>query len=136
MTIAFNLIGLVVSDMSRSLAFYRLLGLKVPQGAESEPHVEVNLPGGLRIAFDTEATIRSFDPDWTPGTGGPGRVGLAFACADPAEVDAAYANLLAAGHTGHLKPWDAFWGQRYATVFDPDGNHVDLYAPLPVAATT
>ncbi|MCK9895707.1 VOC family protein [Frankia sp. AgB32] len=136
MTIAFNLIGLVVSDMSRSVAFYRMLGLDVPAGAESEPHVEVTLPGGLRIAFDTEATIRSFDPDWTPATGGSGRVGLAFACADPAEVDATYADLLTAGHSGHLPPWDAFWGQRYATVADPDGNHVDLYAPLPVAATT
>jgi uncharacterized glyoxalase superfamily protein PhnB len=23
---------------------------------------------------------------------------------------------------------DAFWGQRYATVLDPDGNPVDLFA--------
>jgi hypothetical protein len=29
-----------------------------------------------------------------------------------------------------LKPWDAFWGQRYAVVHDPDGNGVDLLAPL------
>jgi uncharacterized glyoxalase superfamily protein PhnB len=27
-------------------------------------------------------------------------------------------------------PFDAFWGQRYATVLDPDGNTVDLFAPL------
>jgi uncharacterized glyoxalase superfamily protein PhnB len=25
---------------------------------------------------------------------------------------------------------DAFWGQRYATVLDPDGNSVDLFASL------
>ncbi|MCZ6462364.1 MAG: glyoxalase, partial [Actinobacteria bacterium] len=25
---------------------------------------------------------------------------------------------------------DAFWGQRYATVLDPDGNAIDLFAPL------
>ncbi len=24
--------------------------------------------------------------------------------------------------------WDAFWGQRYTTVIDPDGNLVDLFA--------
>lgn len=35
-----------------------------------------------------------------------------------------------AGHEGHLAPWDAVWGQRYATVHDPDGNAVGLYAPL------
>jgi hypothetical protein len=29
-----------------------------------------------------------------------------------------------------LNPYDAPWGQRYATVLDPDGNIVDLFAPL------
>jgi catechol 2,3-dioxygenase-like lactoylglutathione lyase family enzyme len=28
------------------------------------------------------------------------------------------------------EPYDAFWGQRYANVADPDGNAVDLFAPL------
>ncbi|SNQ49055.1 putative quinone binding protein Glyoxalase domain [Frankia canadensis] len=129
----FNLIGLIVTDMARSLAFYRVLGLDPPPGADTEPHVEVALPGGLRLAFDTEGTIRSFDPDWTPSAGA-GRLTLAFACDDPAEVDARYAELLTAGHRGHLPPWDAFWGQRYATVLDPDGNHVDLFAALAAAA--
>jgi uncharacterized glyoxalase superfamily protein PhnB len=39
-----------------------------------------------------------------------------------------YNDLAAAAYKGHLAPFDAFWGQRYATVLDPDGNHVDLYA--------
>ena len=38
--------------------------------------------------------------------------------------------LVAAGGRGHKEPWDAFWGQRYAEVLDPDGNVVDLFAPL------
>ena len=42
-----------------------------------------------------------------------------------------YAQLLEAGGTSHKEPWDAFWGQRYAQVADPDGTIVDLYAPLP-----
>jgi uncharacterized glyoxalase superfamily protein PhnB len=29
-----------------------------------------------------------------------------------------------------MEPWDAFWGQRYAVVHDPDGNGVDLFCPL------
>jgi uncharacterized glyoxalase superfamily protein PhnB len=45
-------------------------------------------------------------------------------------VDAAYQRLTAAGYAGRKEPWDAFWGQRYATVLDPDGNSVDLFAPL------
>lgn len=124
----FNLIGLVVADMSKSLAFYRRLGLDIPRDADTEPHVEVTLPGGLRLAWDTVDTIRSFDPSWTPPTGSP-RVSLAFACDDPAEVNRVYAELVQADYEGHKEPWDAFWGQRYAVVHDPDGNSVDLFAP-------
>ncbi|HEY0697453.1 MAG TPA: VOC family protein [Micromonospora sp.] len=129
MALRFDLIGLVVADMARSLAFYRRLGLDIPADADAEPHVEVTLPGGLRLAWDTAATIRSFDPGWTPPSG-TAQASLAFRCDSPAEVDAVYAELTAAGAHGHLPPWDAFWGQRYAVVHDPDGNPVDLFCPL------
>jgi catechol 2,3-dioxygenase-like lactoylglutathione lyase family enzyme len=122
-------VELVVADMAATLAFYRRLGLDVPAGADAEPHVEVDLGGGHRLAFDTEDTIRSFDPSWTPPTGGP-RNALAFACDAPAEVDATYTVLVEAGYHGEREPWDAFWGQRYATVQDPDGGSVDLFAAL------
>ena len=36
----------------------------------------------------------------------------------------------AAGFHGEKEPWDAFWGQRYAQVRDPDGVPVDLFAAL------
>ncbi len=48
----------------------------------------------------------------------------------PADVDETYASLVASGAGAHHEPWDAFWGQRYATVVDPDGNHIDLFANL------
>ena len=125
----FDLVGLVVGDMAASLAFYRTLGFDIPPEADSEGHVEHSLPGGLRIAWDAVEVIRSFDPAWSPPGGGH-RVSLAFRCDSPAEVDATYAALTAAGHAGHNPPWDAFWGQRYAVVHDPDGNSVDLFAPF------
>lgn len=124
-----DMIGMAVADMGAALAFYRRLGLDIPADADKEPHVEVTLPGGLRVAWDTEETIRSFDPEWQPATGSP-RVGLAFLCEDPAAVDRTYQELVAAGYEGAKAPWDAFWGQRYAVVHDPDGNSVDLFAPL------
>jgi catechol 2,3-dioxygenase-like lactoylglutathione lyase family enzyme len=133
MTARFDVIGLVVDDMARSLAFYRKLGLDIADDVEAEDHVEATLPGGLRMAWDTVASVRSFDSSWTPPTGGGHRIGLAFLCADPAEVDRIYTDLVNAGYEGHLEPWDAFWGQRYATVRDPDGNGVDLFARLPAA---
>jgi catechol 2,3-dioxygenase-like lactoylglutathione lyase family enzyme len=121
-------IEIVVADMAASLAFYRRLGLDIAPEADAEPHVDVDL-GGIHLAFDTRETILSFNPAWTPPSGGPG-MALAFSCESPAEVDAAYAELTSAEGTGVLEPWDAFWGMRYAVVHDPDGNAVDLMAPL------
>ncbi|MER5882918.1 VOC family protein [Streptomyces sp. NPDC001941] len=121
-------IGIVTADLAASLAFYRLLGVDLPEDAASAPHVEAALPGGLRLLWDTEEVIRSFDPSWTRPEAGGERLGLAFLCESPAQVDATYDALLAAGHRGHLKPWDAVWGQRYAVVLDPDGLGVSLFA--------
>jgi catechol 2,3-dioxygenase-like lactoylglutathione lyase family enzyme len=129
MTPQLDLIGLVVADMAASLAFYRRLGLDIPAAADREPHVEVALPGGLRLAWDTEEVIRSFDPGWRPPAKGH-RLSLAFRCADAASVDSEHDALVAAGYRSALAPFDAFWGQRYAVVRDPDGNPVDLFAPL------
>jgi len=131
MNLQLSLIELVVADMAATLAFYRRVGLGIPPDAGQQPHVDVELEGGLRLAFDTEDTIRSFDPEWSRPPAGCHRMGLAFACDSPAEVDAAYADLTGAGYEGHLAPWDAFWGMRYAVVHDPDGNPVDLFAALP-----
>jgi uncharacterized glyoxalase superfamily protein PhnB len=68
-------------------------------------------------------------PEWTKPTGG-NNVGLAFLCDSPAHVDKTHQELVDAGYTSHKEPWDAFWGQRYACVEDPDGNVVDLFASL------
>jgi len=123
----FNAIGITVTDMARTLAFYRLLGLEFAPADDAEGHVEYEGPGGVRIMFDTVSVIHSFNPDWNPPVGGPA-MSLAFECADPGEVDATVAQIVQAGFDVHKEPWDAFWGQRYATVLDPDGNHVDLFA--------
>jgi catechol 2,3-dioxygenase-like lactoylglutathione lyase family enzyme len=124
-----DMIGLVVEDMARSLAFYRHLGLALPPDADGQPHVETVLPGGLRLAWDTEAIVRSFDPDRVPPAGGA-RIALAFLLDTPGDVDRAYADLVALGYAGHKAPWDAPWGQRYAIIHDPYGNAVDLFAAL------
>ena len=128
MSVRLDLIGLIVEDMAASLAFYRRLGLDIPASVDQEGHVEVPLPGGMRMAWDTIEVVRSFDPTWQRPAGGH-RIGLAFRCFRPLDVDNLYATLTKAGYHGHLPPWDAFWGQRYAVVHDPDGNPVDLFAP-------
>jgi catechol 2,3-dioxygenase-like lactoylglutathione lyase family enzyme len=121
-----DLVGIVVSDMRASLEFYRRLGLEIPEGSEDEPHAEATTPSGLRVAWDTAELMQEIDPAWKEPSGGH-RMSLAFLCSSPEEVDATYERLAALGH-GYKEPWDAFWGQRYAIVKDPDGNHIDLFA--------
>jgi catechol 2,3-dioxygenase-like lactoylglutathione lyase family enzyme len=126
-----GVIGIVVADMARSLAFYRQLGLAIPSEADTEPHVAAALPGGLQLVWDSVDLIRRFDPDYVAASGSA-RVFLAFKLDSPAAVDATYDQLITAGYNGHLAPWDAFWGERYARIHDPDGNSVDLFAdPAP-----
>ncbi|MBO0680933.1 VOC family protein [Mycolicibacterium sp. S2-37] len=121
-----TVIEIVCRDLRSTLDFYRLIGLAVPE--PEGPHVEVELPGGNRLAFDTEEVIAGMHPGWAPPAS-TGRVAIAFGLTSPAAVDELFEKLTAAGHPGRLEPFDAPWGQRYATVEDPDGTSVDLFAP-------
>lgn len=120
-------IGVIVSDTGRAIKFYRIVGLEF--AIADEVHAEATGPGGIRVMLDTEASVMSFS-DWQPPMVGGPRTALAFLCDSPADVDRTYQELTKAGGTGHLAPFNAPWGQRYATVHDHDGNAVDLFAPL------
>jgi uncharacterized glyoxalase superfamily protein PhnB len=122
-----NAIGIVVSDMAASIRFYRLLGLDLPETPD-EGHVEAPEPNGTRLMLDSEEVVKSFLPEWSRETGN--QVSLAFECGSSAEVDQVYARVIGGGFEGEKEPWDAFWGQRYALLRDPDGVEVNLYAPL------
>ena len=122
-----NAIGIAVSDMAASIRFYRLLGLNVPETPD-EGHVDAFLPNGVRFMLDSEEIIRSFLPDWSRQNGN--QVSLAIECSSPSEVDEIYARVTSAGFEGEKEPWDAYWGQRYALLGDPDGVRVNLYAGL------
>src|SRR5579859_5458557 len=126
-----EVVGVIVSDLNRSADFYRRLGVEFPEEVDpmGHGHAEASLPGGFRFTLDTEESIRSFDPAWRPPDGGH-RTSIAFRCDSPDEVDRLYDELVGAGGGAHKPPWDAFWGQHYAQVIDPDGTVVDLYAPL------
>src|SRR5215208_829371 len=120
-------LGIVSRDIAESCRFYRTLGVDAPEAPDGEDHVEAMLPNGLRLMWDTEEMIRKLDPEWQRPEGHA--MALAFECGDAADVDATYARVTEAGFSGKTEPFDAFWGQRYATVVDPDGNPVDLFAP-------
>jgi uncharacterized glyoxalase superfamily protein PhnB len=123
-------IGIVVADLSVSIAFYKHFGLTFSGADEPDGHVEADLGGGLRLMLDTEAGIQSFTAGWTRPLGSNPRTTLCFEFESPHEVDAKFGELMEAGYHGYRGPWDAPWGQRYASVIDPDGSGVDLFAPL------
>ena len=123
-----NALGIVVRDMAESIRFYRLLGIELPE-TPGEGHIDTFLPNGVRFMLDSEAVIRSFLPEWQRTDGN--QVSLALECASPAEVDEIYRRVVEAGFEGEKEPWDAFWGQRYALLGDPDGVRINLYALLP-----
>jgi uncharacterized glyoxalase superfamily protein PhnB len=122
-----NAAGIVSSDLARSIGFYRALGLDLPE-TPGEGHLEATSANGFRLMLDSEDVVKSFRPDWSRSAGN--QLSLAFECSSPAEVDEIYARVVAAGFAGEKEPWDAFWGQRYAQLADPDGVPVDLFAAL------
>jgi uncharacterized glyoxalase superfamily protein PhnB len=126
-----DVVGVIVSDLHRAVEFYGRLGVSFPEQIDpmGHGHVEASLPGGIRFTLDAEDSILSFDPDWLAPAEGH-RVAIAFRCDSPADVDRVWTELCQLGAGSYKDPWDAFWGQRYAQVKDPDGNVVDLFAPL------
>ncbi|MEU8802929.1 VOC family protein [Spirillospora sp. NPDC048819] len=131
-----NTIDIVVSDIQATIAFYARLGLTFTIDEAYPDHAACDLPGGLHLMLDTEKFRASAQASgWSRPSGDP-RNFLAFEFGAPADVDAKYAELADAGYTAVQEPWDAFWGMRYATVLDPDGNGIDLYSPLPAEQTS
>ena len=127
MPIVPDMIGIVVTDIPRAIRFYRMLGLELPDAAEGEDFVEVKA-NGYRISLNTQDLAEKLSPGWVVPRSQ--RHEIAFLCGSPEEVDETYAKVVKAGHKGLKEPWDAFWGQRYAILEDPDGAHVSLFCPL------
>lgn len=121
-------VAVTSTDMARTVAFYELLGFTFPAWGPDDKHVEpMSKPGEVRLMIDTAGLMQDLTGSApTP----PNHASFALLCDSPAEVDALAATLEAAGHTLTVAPWDAFWGQRYATVRDPDGYQIDLFANL------
>lgn len=124
----FNAIGIISRNIPESIRFYTLLGLRFDDCENTAQHVEAKLPNGMRLMLDAEELMKSLKPHWTKPSNAS--MSLAFECKSSAEVDEAFKKLKDAGFKSEKEPWDAFWGQRYAVVLDPDNNPVDLYAAL------
>ncbi|HXC56893.1 MAG TPA: VOC family protein [Rhizomicrobium sp.] len=127
MTAHLDQLDLVAKDVAATVAFYRLLGVKLPKTTDAH-HVTIQFAGGMELAFDSQTLARAYNKGYRGKKGG-GNVVIGFAVRTRRAVDQAYARLTGAGHAGLQRPMDAFWGARYAIVADPDGNHVGIMSP-------
>jgi uncharacterized glyoxalase superfamily protein PhnB len=122
-----NIAAVAVSatDLSRAVAFYELLGFRFPPLQADTKHIESG--AGVRLMIDDAAFLTELHGE--PPR--PGNIaGFAVLFNAPADVDAVASRVAAAGHTVVTQPYDAPWGQRYATVADPDGYQADLFCVL------
>ena len=130
-------INVVVADMDASVAFYRLLGLEIPDTMPEfqAHHRSAVLPGGVDFDLDSIEFARRWNPGWKGGSGGHTGV-INFRVHDRSEVDQIHERLVAAGHPSEQAPHDAFWGARYAIVSDPDGNSIGIMSAADDAMRT
>ncbi len=119
-------LGIACENIQQTIEFYQILGLQFE--ASGEDHYEATTPSGLRLMLDSYKLLKEINPNWQEPQS-PG-VTLCFLQSSPKEVDTCFEKIKTAGHLTLKEPWDAFWGQRYASVRDPNGNQVDLFAPL------
>jgi catechol 2,3-dioxygenase-like lactoylglutathione lyase family enzyme len=128
-------LNIVSGDIEASIAFYRRLGVEIPEErvwrtASGIHHVSA---GRAESTIDLDLDSIAFSRMWNAGWQGRedlrGRVVVGFSLPSREAVDATYADLTGAGYVGLQAPWDAFWGSRYAIVEDPDGIAVGLVSP-------
>jgi len=118
-------------DLATAAQFYGLLGFDFPDITPDMKHLEAETtPGATRLMIDTHALMEELTGEVPRPSN---HAAFALLCDGPAAVDAIADRVAAAGFVVVTPPWDAFWGQRYATLADPGGYRVDLFAPLDAA---
>jgi catechol 2,3-dioxygenase-like lactoylglutathione lyase family enzyme len=121
-------VGVATSDMKKAVEFYTVLGFKFPEFKDEDDHLEpINENGSARLMIDKKELVESLIGEKPFASNGSA---FALEYDSGKEIDEVVAKLKHSGFNIEKEPWDAFWGQRYAVVVDPDGYKVDLYANL------
>lgn len=121
-------VGVTSSDIRKSVEFYKILGFEFDEFDDGEQHVEsVVKEGSIRLMIDHKELMESLLGE-EPKPGNHASFAIAYESAN--EVNEIVRNLIDSGFKVKKEPFDAFWGQRYAMVVDPEGYTVDLYAKL------
>ena len=131
-----NQLNIVSSNPEASIAFYRKLGLDIPdeklwRTATGVHHVSAEyVAEGIDLDLDSTTFAQIWNTGWRGRKDLAGRVVVGLSVASRQEVDRLYGEMIETGHAGLQAPYDAFWGARYAIVEDPDGVAVGLMSPI------
>jgi uncharacterized glyoxalase superfamily protein PhnB len=128
----FNQVNLITHNMRESLAFYRRLGLDIPESDVWETgghahHARAVTDAGADLEFESRQLAHAYNAGFAAERG---RVVIGVSLESREAVDQLWAALIAEGAQGLQPPFDAFWGARYAVIEDPDGNPVGLMSPV------
>jgi uncharacterized glyoxalase superfamily protein PhnB len=131
----FGGIDIVPQDMDASVAFYRELGLDIPDDQiwsrdDGMHHVDLHFDGEYGLDIDSAKMTTAYDPAWAFSAIKGAACVITFRTDTREDVDALHEHMMSLGYESHLAPFDAFWGARFAVIVDPDGNHVSLMSPM------
>lgn len=133
-----NHVGVSVSNLDRSIAFYRdLLGMEVVvEGVFAGERYERILAlkgasGKVALLKAANMQIELFEFSCpSPRRGDPQRPvcdhGITHFCIEVADIEAEYERLKSAGVTFHCQPLDFFGAAKATYGRDPDGNAFEL----------
>jgi uncharacterized glyoxalase superfamily protein PhnB len=130
--VTLNQVNIVARSFDATLKFYRLVGLEIPEPMAQPPgalHATARAEGGIVLEIDNEHLGKIYNAGVRSTPGGDPRTIIGVSLESRQQVDETYAKLVAAGYRGRQRPYDAFWGSRYAVVADPEGNDVGLMSP-------
>lgn len=128
----FTQLNLVARDLAATLAFYRRLGLEIPEDgvwrtASGAHHASAGA-GEVELEFDSHRLAHAYNSGFAAERG---RVMIGIELESRSAVDRLWRELLEEGCCQGLQaPFDAFWGARLAIVEDPEGNPVGLSSPM------
>jgi len=119
MEMQLSMVVLDVRDVTKSVEFYRMLGLAMPDPREDRPVSILRMGSGVSLVL-AQGFAAANDPTWSKPTGGYQQM-MEFYAGDDAGVDAMWEKLTGAGYQGRMPPKQT-QGPYAAMVGDPDGN--------------
>lgn len=131
-------VNLVSGNFDASLAFYRKLGVNIPEtmiwrtktGGHHASAAGKSADHAIDFDIDSVAFARLWNKGWGDRPDLRGRIVVGFSVSSREGVDEVFRNMIDAGYRGLQEPHDAFWGARYAIIEDPDGIAVGVMSPI------